>query len=331
MENEEISKPQTNRRNFLKLGILSGISAIAGATAISKLSMAEDGTESGEKIRLLTPDGKLVEVDKSHIYPSEGQPYISPSASREGIPHRKFVMVIDLAKCKNARACVEKCQSGHHLPSHQEFMRVYLMQDSKETAPYWFPKPCFHCDKPLCVSVCPVGATFKRSDGIVLVDNERCIGCKFCMTGCPYSARVFNWEHYSEFEKGKDQPYSPETSVPGVEGTVSKCDFCPDLAREGKLPYCVSACPMGVIYYGDILEDIVTNGDETIRFSELIKNRAGYRHLEDLGTQPNVYYLPPVNRQFPIDRGFSDLDEEVSNRYNETPYVKEQKPGENPK
>ncbi|MDO9512573.1 MAG: 4Fe-4S dicluster domain-containing protein [Bacteroidales bacterium] len=313
------------------MGIISGISALAGASVISRLASAEEEQTSGEKMRLLTPDGKLVEVDKTHVYPSEGQEYISPAAARQGIPHRKFVMVIDLAKCKNARACVEKCQKGHNLPPHQEFMKVYMMQESKDSAPYWFPKPCFHCDKPLCVSVCPVGATYKRSDGIVLIDNERCIGCKFCMTGCPYSARVFNWEHYPQFELGKDQPYSPETSVPGVEGTVSKCDFCPDLVREGKLPYCVSSCPMGVIYYGDILEDIVTNGDETIRFSELIKNRAGYRHLEDLGTQPSVYYLPPVNRQFPIDRGLNDLDEEVAERYNNVPYMKDKKSKEDSK
>lgn len=319
MENESLKTPGSDRRKFLRLGLISGISALAGAAVLSNLSKAEE-TPKGEKIKLLTPDGKLVEVDKAAIYPAKGQQYISPEESHKGIPHRKFVMVIDLAKCKNARACVTKCQKGHHLPAHQEFMKVYLMQDSEETAPYWFPKPCYHCDKPQCVSVCPVGATYKRSDGIVLIDNERCIGCKFCMTACPYSARQFNWTHYPEMDV--DQPYSPETSVPAQEGTVSKCDFCPDLIREGKLPHCVSACPMGVIYYGDSLEDIVTNGDETIRLSELLSTRGGYRYLEDLGTKPSVFYLPPVNRQFPVDRGFKDQDEEVLNRYKNVPYVK---------
>jgi molybdopterin-containing oxidoreductase family iron-sulfur binding subunit len=234
-------------------------------------------------------------------------------------------MVIDLAKCKNARKCVEVCQKGHHLPTSQEFMKVYLLQDSEKTSPYWFPKPCYHCDNPLCVSVCPVGATYKRTDGIVLIDNERCIGCKFCMTGCPYSTRVFAWKHYPEFDEDKE-PYSPEASSPGKEGTVSKCDFCPDLIRVGKLPYCASSCPMGVIYFGDVDEDTVTNGTETYQFSQLIRDRAGYRYLETLGTRPCVYYLPPVERQFEVERGFSDLDEEVKNRYQETPYSKKNNP-----
>jgi molybdopterin-containing oxidoreductase family iron-sulfur binding subunit len=248
-------------------------------------------------------------------------PRVSAEESLKGIPGRKFVMVIDLAKCKNARKCVTECQKGHHLPKSQEFMKVYLLQDSDKSAPYWFPKPCYHCDNPLCVSVCPVGATYKRNDGIVLIDNDRCIGCKFCMTGCPYSTRVFAWKHYPEFDEDKE-PYSPEASSPGKEGTVSKCDFCPDLVRIGKLPYCAQACPMGVIYFGDLDEDTVTNGTDTYKFSELIRDRAGYRYLEILGTRPTVYYLPPVERQFPVESGFNDLDEEVKNRYQETPYTK---------
>nr|NQU90168.1 4Fe-4S dicluster domain-containing protein [Bacteroidota bacterium] len=188
-------------------------------------------------------------------------------------------------------------------------------------APYWFPKPCYHCDNPLCVSVCPVGATYKRSDGIVLVDNDRCIGCKFCMTGCPYSARVFAWNDYEEYDS--DIQYNPESSVPGQEGTVSKCVFCADRLAENKLPYCVEACPMGVIYFGDVDEDAVTNGAETVQFSQLIKDRSGYRYLENLGTRPSVYYLPPVNRQFDIERGFKGLDEEIKERYKDTPYLKD--------
>ena len=104
-------------------------------------------------------------------------------------------------------------------------------------------------------------------------------------------------------------------------GTVTKCDFCPDMLREGKLPHCVSSCPMGVIYFGDANEDIVTNGSETLRFSELIKDGGAYQHLEELGTKPNVYYLPAVNRQFPVDRGFNHGDE-INARYKDVPYVK---------
>jgi molybdopterin-containing oxidoreductase family iron-sulfur binding subunit len=302
-----------SRRSFLKKGFMAGTAAVAGG---SLLSACSSDNETGEKIKVLTTDGKVIEIDKAHVKPTKQ----IKAEAREGIPGRKFAMVMDLAKCTNARKCITACQEGHHLPKDHEYMKVYLMQDSAKTAPYWFPKPCYHCDNPLCVSVCPVGATFKRSDGIVLVDNDRCIGCKFCMTGCPYSARIFSWKHHEEFDANVQ--YNPQNSVPGQEGTVSKCVFCADRLAENKLPYCVEACPMGVIYFGDIDEDTVTNGAETVLFSELIRDRSGYRHLETLGTRPSVYYLPPVNRQFDIDRGFKNLDEEVEERYKDTPYVK---------
>ncbi len=322
MEDKKSKKKSTDRRNFLKLGLMSSISAVAGASVISNLVPDDEKIASGEKVRVLTADGKMVEVDAESInkYPNA---HITPSESRKGIPDRKFVMVIDLAKCKNARNCVESCQKAHKLDYHEEFMKVQLIQDNEAASPYWFPKPCFHCDEPPCVTVCPTGATFKREDSIVLIDNDRCIGCKFCVTSCPYSARQFNWGHKDKFDD-KSQPYSPETSVPQAEGTVMKCDFCPDMLRQGKLPHCAQSCPMGVIYFGDKNEDIVTNGEETVRFSELIKDRGGYRHLEHLGTKPNVYYLPAVNRQFPLERGF-DVEEEIIERYKDVPYVQDLK------
>jgi molybdopterin-containing oxidoreductase family iron-sulfur binding subunit len=175
------------------------------------------------------------------------------------------------------------------------------MQDAEHTAPYWQPTTCMHCDEPPCVKVCPVDATFKRQDGIVLIDSDRCIGCRFCMAACPYSSRVFNWEELHLEKEVAEKPYSCETSMPQKKGTVGKCDFCPDMARKGELPHCVSACPNGVFLFGDMLEDTVTNGAETFRFSDLIKDKAGYRLMEDLGTKPSVYYLPPVGRSFPFE------------------------------
>jgi molybdopterin-containing oxidoreductase family iron-sulfur binding subunit len=127
------------------------------------------------------------------------------------------------------------------------------------------------------------------------------------MAACPYSARVFNWGKPEPPRKNDDMPYSPETSKPTKVGTVEKCDFCPDLLRQGKLPPCITACPYGALYFGDENEDTVTNGVETVRFSELLRNKAGYRYLEELGTEPNVYYLPPVDRLFPFEE---DTDQE---------------------
>lgn len=262
----------------------------------------------------MTTDGRLVAVDSAAMQEVSKEPAVGEAAKR-GIPGRKFVMVIDLGACKNARKCTEACQQGHELAANQEWMKVLLMRNNEKTDPYWFPKPCFHCDNPPCVKVCPVDATFKRQDGVVLVDNDRCIGCKFCMSACPYSARIFNWEHREVYTEHKDEQYSPETSLPGQEGVVSKCDFCPDLARVGELPHCVRGCPMGAIYFGDANEDAVSNGTETVPFKQLLADRAGYRHLEELGTEPRVYYLPPSERIFPYERGLEGLSEDQLELY----------------
>jgi Fe-S-cluster-containing dehydrogenase component len=313
-ENKTNDHEMSSRRSFLrKMGIGVGAVGLAGVAGTS-LMKGTGSEKSGKTIRLLTPGGKLVEVDEADIKPAKEIVAELKDEARKGLSNRKFGMVIDLAKCKNARKCVEACQEGHKLPKDHEWMKLYLLQDDKNTAKYWFPRPCFHCDKPMCVSVCPVGATYKRQDGIVLVDNQRCIGCKFCMTGCPYSARVFNWKD-PEVDVPKDQPYDPETNIPAVEGTVGKCVFCADNLRQNKLPRCVTGCPMGVIYFGDLLEDTITNGEETLRFSKLMTDRAGFRYREELGTLPSVYYLPPTDRTFPVETGLEENEQIIRDRY----------------
>jgi molybdopterin-containing oxidoreductase family iron-sulfur binding subunit len=314
-DNKDINQERSSRRSFLKkAGIGAGAVTVAGIAGSSLLGGEGAKGKSGKMVKLLSPDGTLVEVDSSDIKPAKEIVAELKAEARKGLPNRKFGMVIDLAKCANARECVNACQEGHMLPKSHEWIRIYLLQDSEKTSKYWFPRPCFHCDKPMCVSVCPVGATYKRADGIVLVDNQRCIGCKFCMTGCPYSARQFNWED-PKVELPAGHVYDPETNIPPVEGTVGKCVFCADNLRKNILPRCVQACPMGVIYFGDLLEDTVTNGVETFRFSKLMTERAGYRFREELGTLPNVYYLPPIQRMFPVETGLEGVSEEIKGRY----------------
>lgn len=311
MKSNDCGCGSNSRRDFLKVSAVAACSA--AACACSGSSLQQEGKE--KTIKLLSPEGEIIEVAQGQIGPSI--PPVPRKEAREGIPGRKFVMVIDLAKCKNARNCVTACQKMHYQPEDKEWMQVKLMKDSEDTAPYWFPKTCFHCDNPPCVKVCPVDATYKRNDGLVLIDNERCIGCKFCMAACPYSTRVFNWTEPELPEEAKMCSYSPESSVPSKVGTVDKCDFCPDMARQGKLPDCVTACPNGVFYFGDQNEDAVTNGAETVRFSELIRDRAGYRYMEDLGTQPRVYYLPPTDRIFPVERGIEGLPDQLQEMFKE--------------
>ena len=302
-----------SRRTFIKLGLAAGCgSAVCGCKSKSLPTPAD---ESGESIKLLSPEGELVEVLKSQITPLPEEDLILGQAARHGVKGRKFVMVIDLAKCNNARKCVTACQKMHYQPEDKEWLQVKLMKDHDLGSPYWFPKTCFHCDNPPCVKVCPVSATFKRDDGLVLIDNDRCIGCKFCMAACPYSTRVFNWDEPIQPEEIAMCSSSPETSVPSKIGTVDKCDFCPDMAREGKLPDCVTACPNGVFYFGDQNEDTVTNGEETVRFKQLIADKAGYRYMEELGTEPRVYYLPPKDRLFPVERGIENAPDELKEMF----------------
>lgn len=242
---EHKNSKSDSRRDFIKKISTGGVLAASGLTIGALCSCKET---SQEKSTLLTTDGKLVEVPDSEIRSMEHH-HITPMEARQGIPGKKWVMVVDLGKCKNAKKCIIACDKHHNLTPDRPYIKVLEMKDNEKSSPYWMPKKCFQCDNPPCVKVCPVGATYKRTDGIVLIDNERCIGCRFCMAACPYSARVFNWGEPPNEEQSI--PYSPETSVPSKVGTVGKCDFCPDMLRQGKLPHCVTQCPNGVIYFGD--------------------------------------------------------------------------------
>ena len=191
---KDIDMKKNSRRGFLKvLGGSIGAAGLAGGAGLLSACNKVVSVD-GDKIKLLTSSGELVEVDKSQLKPAEVPDLTeNQKRGREGLPGRSWVMVIDLSKCRNARECMKACQSHHQLRPEQHHINVLQMQDAEHTAPYYMPKPCQHCDNPPCTKVCPVNATFKRQDGIVLIDNERCIGCRFCIAACPYSARVFNW------------------------------------------------------------------------------------------------------------------------------------------
>lgn len=288
-----------DRREFLKIFV-----AAFGATALGSLLLSEGcSADSGEKQADsgqlgLSADGKLVQVQTLDAVPIERG--VTNAEARKGIPGKKFVMVIDLAKCDGCGKCTDACNKMHFLPPQKEWIEVLTMQDTPESAPYYFPKPCYHCDDPPCTKVCPVDATFKREDGIVAIDNDRCIGCRFCMAACPYSVRLFNWTEPTLKPAFEELDAAPERVFQSKKGCVEKCDFCPHMAREGKLPGCVTGCPQNAIYFGDQNVDAVTclNG-ETLRLSTLLEDRAGYRPLEELGTSPRVYYLPAYNRLYP--------------------------------
>jgi len=304
-ENNTSDANEAGRRKFLKFGVLAAGLSVVGGGLQKVFSDESKSTIPEEKVKVLTAEGKVVEVNKNAIaHPADNN--LSHLTVRDGIPNRKFIMVIDLARCANARKCVEGCQKMHNLLPPIEYMKVRKMQDTPLTSPYWFPTACYHCDNPPCTKVCPVGATFKRSDGIVGIDSDRCIGCKFCMAACPYSARTFNFGRPEQVEFNESHPKCDTqenccVTNGGAVGTVSKCDFCPTHVAEGRLPTCITACPNGTIFFGDELEDVVTNGEETFRLKKLLKDRSAYREMEELGTKPRVYFLPPVKRLFPFE------------------------------
>ena len=299
---------ESSRREFIKKAGISGAAIISGAAAIYAGYRHEKGKHPDNMIKVLTSDNRLVEIPEDQVKDYKPGLKVFQTRGRDGLKGKKWVMIIDLARCRNARKCVTACQAAHHLRPYEYHMNTLVMQESANTPAYFMPKPCQHCDNPPCVSVCPVDATFKRQDGIVLIDNERCIGCRFCMAACPYSARMFHWQEPQNAEEDKGKIYNIELNVPQKRGTISKCLFSADRLRENMLPYCVSACPNGVYYFGDENEDAVTNGTtkETVSLKELLKKNGGYRLMPELGTKPRVYYLAPKNRIFEFEEPDSE-------------------------
>ena len=200
-----------------------------------------------------------------------------------------WCMVIDLRTCDGCRGCTVSCQQRHGLREEQTWIKVYEMPDNAGGT-FHMPRPCMMCEDAPCMYVCPVGATLRTDEGLVLVDTEACVGSRACMAACPYEARYFNWTDPLP-AKRMPMPSSPQMPVP-QKGTVGKCVLCADRLPQGELPACVSACPMGVLYIGDLVTDIAVNGvGKTVVLSEFLRANDAVRYKEELGTNPRVYYI----------------------------------------
>jgi len=216
---------------------------------------------------------------------------------------RAWCMVIDLKKCdgcvtiNSPPQCTQACIAGHYVPEGQQWIEVFTVE-LPGGGSFYMPTPCFQCENPPCVNVCPVAATYRDDDGIVLIDHRRCIGCRMCMGACPYHRRFFNWATPKLPPEAALAQYSPLYPVPAVKGTVIKCMFCAHMLRDGKLPYCVDGCPMKALYIGDLNEDVASNGVEVVQLSNFLSSNNAYRYKEELGTQPRVYYLPGHGENF---------------------------------
>ena len=292
------------RRHFLKI-LFSGAAGIGLGTgkqaldAVAAPARTTDAATIPAFVANGNSTGALAQVLAAPA-PPVAPPALSPANSPAASTGQRWVMVIDLAKCNGCGDCTTACNRYHFVPPGQEWIKVYRNTDAKGNNAYWFPRPCMQCDNPPCTKVCPVGATYKRQDGIVIMDQERCIGCRYCIAACPYSARYFNWGEPPHTAEELAAKYSIEMNYPHRRGVVEKCVFCPAEVRQGRIPVCAAACPMGAIYYGDENENAATNSlGTTVKLTDLIEQNSGYRFLEELGTEPRVWYLPPKNRPYP--------------------------------
>jgi Fe-S-cluster-containing dehydrogenase component len=218
----------------------------------------------------------------------------------------RYGMVIDTKRCVGCKACMVACKQENKTPPGVNYMLVTenSLGDRPDNKPLFTAKPCFHCEHPPCTDVCPVSATFKREqDGIVVVDYDRCIGCRYCQTACPYGSRFFDF--------GEDYPTatpagSYSAAVPSPEngqfrerrehaspiGNVRKCTFCVHLQDENgkydeaanRWPSCAKTCTGHAIHFGDF-------NDPDSDVSRLLRERQSVRFREELGAEPNVHYL----------------------------------------
>jgi dimethyl sulfoxide reductase iron-sulfur subunit len=212
---------------------------------------------------------------------------LAPTAAKAAA--HAWCMVIDLRTCDGCRVCTQSCQQRHGLREEQTWIKVFEMPDSTGGT-YHMPRPCMMCEDPPCMYVCPVGATVRTDEGLVLVDTDVCVGSRACMGACPYEARYFDWTDPLP-SKRMPMPSSPQMPV-AQKGTVGKCVFCADRLPHGELPACVAGCPMGVLYIGDLVTDIAVNGPGNIVvLSEFLRTNDAVRFKEELGTNPRVYYI----------------------------------------
>jgi molybdopterin-containing oxidoreductase family iron-sulfur binding subunit len=298
--NQPVQAP-VSRRGFLT----AAGAALAGLTVLKAVPETASATPPTE-VFTLTPvkaEGNGVAPDVLIRMQADLQRALQKPASI-----RRWVMVIDLRKCVGCHACTISCVAENKLPPGV----VYRPVLEEEIGAYpnvirrFTPKPCMQCDNPPCVPVCPVNATYKNEEGVVVIDYDQCIGCRYCITACPYAARTFDFgQTYTkntpvadglivgqpvadDYERAANFEYGEEWARAGGEaspiGNVRKCHFCLHRLKEGMLPACTTTCIGRATFFGDA-------NDPDSLVSELVASPNVQRLKEELGTEPRVYYL----------------------------------------
>ena len=184
---------------------------------------------------------------------------------------KRYGFVIDPARCIDCRACLVACRVQWNVPEGKTRNWVYttgVQGVFPDLSQQFIPAQCHHCSDAPCLEACPTGATYRREDGIVVIDEEACIGCGLCVNACPYGARFYNEE----------------------KGTADKCNACYTRVDRGEMPACVATCVGGARLFGDL-----NDPQSDVRLA--MEGRAVYRPINDVDTQPNTYYLEPLDAQ----------------------------------
>lgn len=257
-----------NRRDFLKIAGATGIS-IAVTQVVTTGPLSADAIEG---IGARTHHG-------------------------EGSSEHEWHMIIDLSRCIGCNYCVWACQAVNDVPDDNMRWNVGFPERTENGHDFYMTRPCLHCQDAPCVRVCPVGATWVRPDGIVAMDYDRCIGCRYCQVACPYDARRFNWRDPQG--ENRYQPTFGSAEVPRRNrGEIEKCTFCVHRIDRGleqgltpgvdkaATPACVNVCPVGARIFGDVR-------DPDSPVSKYLRENATFRLREDFGTQPKVHYVRP--------------------------------------
>jgi Fe-S-cluster-containing dehydrogenase component len=291
-----------SRREFIKM---MSIGALAGL-ALGNLSCTQAGREEflQKHFREMTEDEKkqvIRRLEEKYLKKYGRKVQISTQPADTGT---LWGYGLDLSRCIGCRRCVYACvkennQSRVH-PQLQWIRVIRLKKGSlinlenaehyynPETVPepgfMYMPVQCQQCENPPCVRVCPVKATWKEPDGIVVVDYNWCIGCRYCIAACPYKGRVFNWAEPNLPAAELNTEVHYLGNRPRMKNVVEKCTFCVQRVRQGRYPACVEICPTGTRKFGNLLDP-----NSEIRY--LIENKRVFRLKEDFNTEPKFYYF----------------------------------------
>ena len=294
----------SSRRTFFKAaGATLGAAAFARAIApIAEWSQTTSVDEFLQKhYKELSPDEMDVVIDR--LTKETDENYGAQVTIQDDRPMQdvKFGYALNLSICIGCRKCAEACheENNHDRATNNSYIRVFEMSKGSidfesgdagydhpvpQPDKYYMPVQCQQCDNAPCVKVCPVEATWKEDDGVVVVDYNWCIGCRYCEAACPYHARRFNWSkpEVPADEVNPDQGYLSNRIRP--QGVVEKCTFCLHRTRRGRLPACLEACPTGARVFGNLLDP-----ESEIRW--VLKNKRVFVLKEELGTRPSFFYF----------------------------------------